>query len=623
MTATMNNPSFTFLKTEEMKPQGWLLQQLKIQAAGLSGNLDRFWADIMDSEWIGGSAEGWERVPYWLDGFIPLAWLLDDEDMKARANAYMNSIIARQSPDGWICPDNNSDRSVYDVWALFLMLKVFIVYHNATGDSRIEEVVKKALLALDKHIDGNTLFDWAHTRWYEALLSIYWLYERTGEDWLINLASKLHAQGFDWQSFFKLWPYTNPDEKGRWSQMSHVVNNAMMLKSGPLLWRLTGSREDLLSSEMMVQLLDKYHGMVTGVFTGDECLNGRSPIQGTELCAVVEYMYSLEWMLAITGNSNWGDLLEKITFNALPAAFSPDMWSHQYDQQVNQAQCSFQKNPIFGTNNGYSHTFGLEPNYGCCTANLSQGWPKFALSTFLRSEDGLVAAAYAPCRIKTKIGDTQVIVNLETEYPFRETLNFTVSVDREVTFTFYLRIPAWAEAAILKLDGKDIKVKHNEFYKLKNKWVKETKFSLQLNMTPKVISRPNELAAVSRGPLIYSLPIGEQWHRINEKEAGHEFPHCDYEIHPTTPWNYGLCINKDNPQESITFEERQIKDCPFSPEGAPVVAKLKGKKVDWELKNGSAAPSPGMKFISEETEDITMIPYGCTNLRITEMPIVK
>ena len=64
--------------TNEVKPKGWLLRQLQIQANGLSGHLDEFWLDIKESKWIGGDREAWERVPYWLDGFVPLAWLLDD-----------------------------------------------------------------------------------------------------------------------------------------------------------------------------------------------------------------------------------------------------------------------------------------------------------------------------------------------------------------------------------------------------------------------------------------------------------------------------------------------------------------------------------------------------------------
>ena len=88
--------------TKEMKPLGWIKRQLQIQARGLSGNLDKMWPDVRDSAWIGGDRECWERVPYWLDGFIPLAYLLEDADMIARAQKYIEAILAMQKPDGWI-----------------------------------------------------------------------------------------------------------------------------------------------------------------------------------------------------------------------------------------------------------------------------------------------------------------------------------------------------------------------------------------------------------------------------------------------------------------------------------------------------------------------------------------
>ncbi|MEI6056502.1 MAG: hypothetical protein WCR55_10645, partial [Lentisphaerota bacterium] len=64
---------FEPVSLKDIKPTGWIRRQLEIQANGLSGNLDKFWPDIKDSAWFGGKAEGWERAPYWLDGFIPLA----------------------------------------------------------------------------------------------------------------------------------------------------------------------------------------------------------------------------------------------------------------------------------------------------------------------------------------------------------------------------------------------------------------------------------------------------------------------------------------------------------------------------------------------------------------------
>ena len=134
------------------------------------------------------------------------------------------------------------------------------------------------------------------------------------------------------------------------------------------------------------------------------------------------------------------------------------MWTHQYDQQVNQVKCSRQKDPIFNTNSGESNLFGLEPNYGCCTANLSQPWPKFALSTFMRSDDGFAAVVYAPSSLDTAIDDTQVSIRMQTEYPFRDTVDFVVKTSQPKEFTLWLRVPEWAESPSVRIDGNETKI---------------------------------------------------------------------------------------------------------------------------------------------------------------------
>ena len=618
----LSKPAMIPFSIKEIRPQGWLLKQLEIQAGGLSGNLDLFWPDIKYSKWVGGDREGWERVPYWLDGFLPLAWLLDREDMKERGKRYIDYIISHQEADGWICPGHPEERGQYDMWALFLILKVLVQYQDLTGDDRIEGVVKRALLSLDRHIDSNLLFSWAQTRWFEGLISIWWLYERTEEEWLLNLASKLQSQGFEWPDFFQQWPYKEPEERGRWGQMSHVVNNAMALKSGALYSRLTGREEELHSAEKMVELLDQYHGMVTGVFTGDECLSGKSPVQGTELCAVAEYMYSLEHLISLTGKIHWADRLEKIAFNALPAAFSPDMWTHQYDQQVNQVECSKSEYPVFRTNNGEANLFGLEPNFGCCTANLSQAWPKFAFHTFMKAGDGIAAVLYAPSSVNTTVDGVKVRIAMETDYPFRDRIHFKIDVNQIVKFPFLLRIPAWCREPRIEMEDRIMAAEGGTYFKLEREWEDVTDITLTLPMQAELEARPENLHAITRGPLVYSLEIGERWVQVNQEVEGREYPHCDYEVYAATSWNYGLRIDRDNPEGWIRFEESELGEHPFSPSGAPVRAKVKGSKIDWPLVNGSAAPVPAMAWVSEKIEELAFLPYGCTNLRLTELPVL-
>ena len=379
------------------------------------------------------ATEGWERAPYWLDGLIPLAYVLDDPALKAKVRRYLNYILDHQEEDGWLGPramvqaGGRPEDYNYDLWGQLLALKVLAAYHDASGDERALDAIARNFQCIDRWIDRKPLFHWGQFRWFEGLLALYWLEERRPAAWQRDLAVKLQAQGFHWGEFFKRWPLTGPTPKGRWNYAGHVVNNAMAVKAHGLWWRLSGEDADQQAVYDMLEKLDRYHGMVTGIFTGDECLAGRSPTQGTELCAVVEYAYSLETLLSLFGDLTFADRLEKVIFNALPATFSPDMWAHQYDQQVNQVECSIREGRTWNTNGPESNLFGLEPNYGCCTANLSQGWPKFAASLWMRSPDGgLAALAYAPSQVRLELGGAPVTVTLETGYPFRSELEFTV-----------------------------------------------------------------------------------------------------------------------------------------------------------------------------------------------------
>lgn len=617
----LQKPKFRPYPTKAIKPKGWLADQLKIQLESLSGNLDTFWPDIQDSAWIGGEAEGWERMPYWLDGVIPLAWLTEDTGFQKRLTGYMDYIIEHQHEDGWLGPRVEDKKEAADVWSQALALKMLVVFHDATGDERVQGCVEKALRKMDRHIDANPLNKWGQFRWFEFLISIYWLYERTEEQWLIDLAVKFQAQGFNWQSFFKNWPLTEPTEKGRWNFAGHVVNNAMAIKESGLCWRLTGEEADRQEPYSMMEQLDRFHGMPTGVFTGDECIAGTSAIQGTELCAVVEYMYSLEILTSILGDAKFADRLEMITFNALPATFTPDMWGHQYDQQLNQVECSTKENRPWNTNSPDANLYGLEPNYGCCTANLSQGWPKFAAHLWMASENGIAAVAYAPSILETAINGTAVSVELETEYPFREELQFTVKTDKPVTFPLQLRIPEWTKEATIEIDGKTAPVKVTDgFHVIDRTWDGETTFALTLPMTVEQVSRPNGAVSILRGPLLYALPIGEEWKQVNQDQPYREKPHADWEVYPTTPWNYALTS-----PEQINFSEKPLASPVFSPANAPVSGTVAGKKVpEWQEENGSAQLTPASPLkASGETEELTLIPYGCTSLRIGEFPIVK
>ena len=607
---------YNYFNATRIKPKGWLLKQLEIQAEGLSGNLDKIWPDIKDSAWIGGDREGWERVPYWLDGFIPLAYTLENKDMMKRADKYVFSIINRQQPDGWICPCKIEERKTYDVWAHFLICKVLALYCDFTKSKKAEQALYNAMRCLYQLMAAKeiVLSDWGKYRWFECFIPLEFLYEKYKEEWILELGQIVKSQGVDYKEFVDMWK--RPMNK--WTYETHTVNLSMMLKYEAVSSKLLGC-EYKNEAEKLWQLLERYNGTVVGTFTGDECLSGLANNQGTELCSVTELMYTCELLYAITGEGIWGDRLEKIAYNALPAAISEDMWTHQYDQQVNQIACiRFPGKSIFRTNNEEAHLFGLEPHFGCCTANHNQGWPKLAMSVYLKTKRGICSFLMLPSQLCTKINGVKITITNDTKYPFRHSCNYKINVEKPIDFEFKIRIPDWSKSVKVNGEFADIIDGHIIIDKVFND--NET-YVIDLQDTPHLAECKSGLKAAFFGPLVFSLPIETEYKMYEYERDGVErkFPYCDYELYPKSEWRYGFT----NSQLSVI--ENENSDTPFSLKSPQISIQAYLSRVDWEFADGYDSVSnkiPNSDKALSASEKKILIPYGCAKLRITEMPLL-
>ena len=624
--------AFYPLPLSSVKPAGWLRRQLRIQADGLTGHLDEFWPDVgPNSGWLGGSGESWERGPYYMDGLVPLAYLLDDPKLIAKANKWIGWTLTHQGADGSIGPPSNKDW-----WPKMVMLKALTQYQEATGDPRVIPLMEKYFHYQTANLNAQPLRDWGKFRWADELASVIWLYNRTGDGSLLDLARALGVQGYDWKAQFANFPFKTKTSRGDLmakpgegladlALSAHGVNNAMALKTSAVWSLVSGDPSDRAAAAAQLHTLDDYHSLPNGMFSCDEHLAGHDPSQGTELCSVVESQFSLEEMIGILGEPALGDRLEKIAYNAQPAAFTKDMWAHQYDQQPNQVECSLYQRD-WTTNGPESNIFGLEPNFGCCTANMHQGWPKFAASLWMATpDDGLATVAYAPSLVETEVkGGVRVSIREATDYPFREEIRITVSPAQPVDFPLVLRIPGWAQQARVIVNSKTMEGVHpSAFFRIERVWKSGDLVLLRFPMPVRVSRWYRNSAVVERGPLVFAMPISEDWKKITKGMKNPAIdPAADWEVHPTTPWNYGLIVAEGAAPTEWRVTETTIGDFPFSSDGAPVKITVQGRRLaDWKLVEGSAGPLPINPVSSQSPiETFRLVPYGSARLRVTAFP---
>lgn len=622
----LRTDSMYLLPLTSIRPKGWLARQLRIQADGLSGHLDEFWSDVgPNSAWLGGTGEAWERGPYFLDGLVPLAFLLNDAKLKTKVQKWVDWTLTHQSPDGSIGPITNQDW-----WPRIIMLKALTQYQEATGDERVIPFMQRYFALQLRELPTRPLRDWGKYRWQDELMSVVWLYNRTGDESLLKLAKLLHDQGYDWKQQFDPFEYTTKTDRSILesqngaglpdrAMQTHGVNNAMALKMSPEWSLVSGSETDRKAVYQQIKLLDQYHGIPNGMFSADEHIAGTDPSQGIELCAVVESMFSYEIIAADLGDPLFGDRLERVAFNALPGAFRDDMWSHQYDQQPNQIACT-RRPRQWSTNGPDANLYGLTPEFGCCTANMHQGWPKLVSSLWMGTADGgLATGAYGPGEVDAEVGGKAMVrIDEDTEYPFRETVRMTVSPETAVRFPLKLRIPAWADEATIAVNGTQVPgARAGTYMVIAREWKPGDRVEARFPMHPRLSRWENNSIAVERGPLVFSLKIGENWTTLDE---GTQAP--DWEVRPTTPWNYGLVVNAADLTKSVKVVELAIGEHPFSEKQAPVALVMRARRVpEWQAVDGSAGtlPKSPVKSVSPE-ETVTLVPYGAAKLRITAFP---
>jgi hypothetical protein len=638
--APLKQEYFIKLPVTAIKPGGWLKKQLELQRDGLTGNLGEIsvWLSKTDNAWVNKSGKGkygWEELPYWLKGYGDMAYMLKDPKMLKETKFWIEAVIKNQRANGDFGPLNETKPGRRDLWGNMPMLWCLQSYYEYSKDPRVLKLMT-AYYKYEMSIpDSLFLKDyWENSRGGDNLISVYWLYNRTGEKWLLDLATKIDKNTANWRQANNL---------PNW----HNVNVAQSFREPATFWMQSKDPADLQATYTDFKLIRNIYGQVPGgMFGADE--NARKgyddPRQAVETCGMVEQMTSDEFLLQYTGDTFWADNCEDVAFNTFPAAFTPDYRGLRYLTAPNMV-VSDSKNHSPGIDNN-GPFLNMNPfSSRCCQHNHAAGWVYYAENSWMATPDnGLADQLYSEGSVTAKAGNGKPVTIVTTsKYPFNDQVDLKILTTGVNAFPIYLRVPVWCSGASLQLNGKPIAVnaQSGEYIKLNNKWKNGDIVTLHLPM--KIQTREWEKnknsISVNYGPLTFSLQIDEKYVKnTNSKETAvadakwqesadpAKWP--TYEIYPASAWNYGLLLNKEKTTESFTVEKGSWpKDNnPFTNNNAPIRLKAKGKQIsEWKIDQyglcGLLPVSP-VKTIELQT-NLTLVPMGGARLRISAFPVVE
>ncbi|PHH84508.1 hypothetical protein CDD83_1832 [Cordyceps sp. RAO-2017] len=652
---------FSPLPVGSVRPEGWLLGEMRAAADGLAGHEHDFYVYVNQSSWLGPPGQGGseysnlnEALPYWFNGLVPMAYALDDARLKAQVHRVARAVLGHQASDGWIGPELGQSRNFWGRIPLLLGLTQ-LAEANGTWQAPVLESLRRFMTLSNAMLKDNSRgyancaagidCRWGQARVHDLMLVIQWLLEHHPSDQdpvLWENMDLFHEQNqFRWDKWYTEGTFrkvVDPDDESIFPYI-HGVNVGQGLKASAVVYRINGTEGLVQKSLDAVAWTFEHHGSASGSILADEKERDLGPFMGSELCTAVETAYSLAYLYQVLGRNEHADRAEQAIFNAYPAMMTGDKWAHQYMAQPNQPSAvdtagpDGRVPPLFTTaNSGVATVFGLEPVYPCCTVNHPQGYPKFVSNSWVAvGRAGLGHALLSPSTVAATVNGGSVTVACRTAYPFDNTLVYSVRADKE--FDLHVRVPAWAASFEVSAQNAPVPVEADPETGMHKMRVGAGRHEIRCTIHAgiRTQARANDTVAVFYGNLLFALDVGASW-TSSDPHAYYDprgrglsslpFPQLrDYYVRSTKPWNVAV---DPSTLRYHGVEGRRLPDPVFEHGAPPNYMTVDGCRISWGLRLGVTPDRPPTnRTCIGERESFRLMPYGAAKVHMSELPVVK
>lgn len=641
---------FVPLEIGEIKPEGWIRDWAVTAVNGITGHLDEY-QPVYQHGWrgYGFKARGtnpedgtrWpiEQCSYWLDGAIKLAYMLNDEALIRKVSQRLDIVIDGVMNGGetfiyWKPKTITNDP--FNNWGHGIMGRALMDYYQATHNPRI-------LTAINKVYSD-----------FRIIMPNFSATNLDGMMWLMRGATNVDAmteaylESGDKTILKSLKDYANNEEikkyesilssvKGRDDTYSRSLHGVTLYEGLRVPAILNLWRDDASGYNVAEHLHDwamEYNELPYGMPSCEEWMSGVGGLHSVETCVVPASMWTYNWMMRISGDTKWADLIESVFFNAGPAPVSRDFKTMSYYQQPNRFSETLPSDPpVPGEGSNKFTPYGHEVL--CCVGSSNWIIPNYVGNMWQATMDGgLALLLYGPCSVNTVIGSTKVGIRCETNYPFSEEVNVRLSLSKSKKMPLYFNVPSWCKGMQIKVDGKEQNMTIvNGMICLQRKWKDGDVISISLPMTLTVKEgrevpyprdkyftaekhvKRNPLIAdsiggmpyeyIKHGPLLYALPLKD----ISENE-----------VMKGQKYNYALNV-ADLDKDIKVSRHAMPTVWKWDMQHSPVTMTVRAREFDWHPTQ--AFPMPKEKVTGDKDAQIELIPYCLTKFRVSMFPVAK